>query len=76
MAYYTQTRTNSLVERALVGTAQAFDKAAAAYAKYRVYTTTLNELRTLSSRDLSDLGLSRAMLKSIARDAAEGKTPR
>ncbi len=40
------------------------------YAKYRVYRTTLNELRGLSDRELADLALSRSMLRSIAYEAA------
>ena len=71
MAYYTQTRTNSVIERILASLAQTFDTAAAAYAKHRVYRTTLNELRELSERELADLGMSRSMLRGIAREAAE-----
>jgi uncharacterized protein YjiS (DUF1127 family) len=42
-------------------------------ARYRVYRETLVELEGLSDRDLNDLGLSRAGIKSIALDAAYGK---
>jgi uncharacterized protein YjiS (DUF1127 family) len=39
-------------------------------AKYRTYRATLNELGALSDRDLADLGLHRAMIADVARDAA------
>ncbi|MEL6597141.1 MAG: DUF1127 domain-containing protein [Pseudomonadota bacterium] len=37
---------------------------------YRNYRRTLSELRTLSARELSDLGLNRSMLKRVAMEAA------
>ena len=37
----------------------------------RRYHTTLNELQMLSDRELSDLGMNRAMLRSVAWDAAQ-----
>ncbi|MEC3861961.1 DUF1127 domain-containing protein [Mesobacterium sp. TK19101] len=42
-------------------------------ARRKVYRTTLRELRSLTSRDLADLGLSRSMLSSLAYEAAYGK---
>jgi uncharacterized protein YjiS (DUF1127 family) len=39
-------------------------------AKYRMYRATLNELSSLSDRDLADLGLHRAMIADVAHDAA------
>mgnify|MGYP005992209883 CR=1 FL=1 len=48
---------NSLVERV---------------ARHRVYRETMVELESLSNRELSDLGLSRAGIKSIALEAAYG----
>lgn len=44
-----------------------------AIARRKLYTRTLEELRSLSDRDLSDLGLSRAMITEVAREAAYGK---
>ncbi len=38
----------------------------------RVYLQTLHELTNLSDRDLSDLGLARSNIASVARDAAYG----
>lgn len=42
-------------------------------AKHKIYTTTLRELSSVSDRDLSDLGMSRSMIKGIALEAAYGK---
>ena len=39
-------------------------------ARYRTYRQTVNELASLSDRELADLGLSRADIGAVARDAA------
>ena len=39
-------------------------------AQYRLYRATLNELASLSDRDLADLGLHRAMIADVAREAS------
>lgn len=41
-------------------------------ADYRLYRQTLEELQSLSSRELADLGLSRASVRQIAREAVYG----
>lgn len=41
-------------------------------AQYRLYRATLNELGSLSDRDLADLGLHRAMIADVAREASYG----
>lgn len=41
-------------------------------AKYKIYRATINELEVLSNRELSDLGLSRSMIKGVAIEAAYG----
>lgn len=41
-------------------------------ADYRLYRQTLEELQSLSSRKLADLGLSRASVRQIAREAVYG----
>lgn len=46
------------------------DRARAAFARYRAYRNTLIELQSLSSRELADLGLSRASVRDVAREAA------
>lgn len=43
-----------------------------ARAQRKVYKTTLNELRALSARDLSDLGISPSEIPFLAREAAYG----
>lgn len=42
-------------------------------ARRKVYRQTLTELRSLSNRELSDLGMHRSMLTRIALEAAYGK---
>ena len=37
-----------------------------------IYQQTLHELNSLSDRDLTDLGLSRASIRTVAREAAYG----
>jgi uncharacterized protein YjiS (DUF1127 family) len=39
------------------------------YKQYRLYSHTVSELRSLSGRDLADLGLSRSMIESVAFSA-------
>ena len=39
-------------------------------ARARVYRNTVSELQGLSDRDLADLGISRASIRSIALEAA------
>ncbi|MCO4846555.1 MAG: DUF1127 domain-containing protein [Yoonia sp.] len=71
MAFITDTRTNGIT------LAQRFaalrENFAAARAQRKIYNTTVAELANLSDRELSDLGLSRSSIKSIALDAAYGK---
>lgn len=45
----------------------------AAFARRRLYARTLNELRQLSDRELSDLGISRLSIAQVAHEAAYGK---
>ncbi len=42
------------------------------YARWRTYRKTVAELAALSNRDLTDLGLSRSMISSVAHEAAYG----
>jgi uncharacterized protein YjiS (DUF1127 family) len=50
-----------------------FRSVSEARAKRVVYVRTLRELEALSSRDLADLGIARAMIQQLAREAAYGK---
>lgn len=43
-----------------------------AYARRRLYSRTLAELRALSDRDLADLGIHRSMIRRLALEAANG----
>lgn len=47
-------------------------RARKAFADYRLYRQTLDELDALSDRELADLGISRLNITTIARDAAYG----
>lgn len=44
-----------------------------ALARRKVYRQTLNELKSLSERELGDLGLHHSMLTRVALEAAYGK---
>lgn len=50
-----------------------FDSLRARYAAYQVYRQTVRELNALGDRGLTDLGISRAMIPSLARETAYGK---
>ena len=50
----------------------AFDELKDKIARYRMYRETINELSSLSGRELTDLGMSRAQLRSVAYEAAYG----
>lgn len=43
------------------------------YANFRMYRATMNELYDLSDRELADLGLCRANIRSLAIETAYGK---
>lgn len=44
-----------------------------ALARRKVYRETLRELKSLSNRELADLGISRSMITRVAVEAAYGK---
>jgi YD repeat-containing protein len=46
------------------------NKIVTTYRAWRKYRQTYNELSRLSTRDLADLGINRAEIQSIARQAA------
>ena len=73
MAHYATTETQSVTGRVRATFGHMMERAAARLAHNRIYSNTLNELRTLNDRDLADLGLSRSMLRQVARDAADSK---
>jgi uncharacterized protein YjiS (DUF1127 family) len=71
------TATTATSARALVAGAErsigtSTERLGRAWADYRAYRTTLAELRELSDRQLSDLGMDRHGLKRIAHEAIYG----
>ncbi len=62
---YTQPRHRSV----FTVLADMFGAMATRYAQHRLYTRTLRELGRLGERELADLGLHRASLKSVAYHA-------
>jgi uncharacterized protein YjiS (DUF1127 family) len=71
MTFYTDTASNAtLVERLMATVSNVFATLAERHAKRRVFNTTLNELGSLSNRDLADLGISRSEVRRIAWEAA------
>ncbi len=66
-----QTSLNS-VAPSLAPVRNPFEAIKLRYDTYRVYRTTVKELSSLSDRGLADLGLSRSMIRSVARAAAYG----
>jgi uncharacterized protein YjiS (DUF1127 family) len=49
-----------------------FAAIAKAVADYRLYLRTIAELKSLSARELQDLGLSRFAIRDVAREAVYG----
>jgi uncharacterized protein YjiS (DUF1127 family) len=45
-------------------------------AERRAYSEAVRELSALSDRDLADIGIARADIQAVARDAAKGKAAR
>ena len=74
MAYYSQTQAHNYTQHFLSGASALMAKVAARYEHYRIYHTSVAELRKLSDRDLRDLGLHRSMIKSVAHEAADKKS--
>ncbi len=71
MAYVSGNRSATLSIGARLS--EIFTGLSEAYAAWRVYRRTLEELQELSTRELDDLGLNRSMLKAAAMEAAYGK---
>ncbi|MCC5973181.1 MAG: DUF1127 domain-containing protein [Rubellimicrobium sp.] len=71
MAYATENRTDALsvASRLDVFRAAIMDRVT----KYQLYRTTMLELKTLSDRELNDLGIDRGMIRDIAHEAAYGR---
>lgn len=52
------------------GVSVFFANVAERFRQYRVFRETYNELSALSDRELSDLGLSRSMIRRLALEAS------
>ncbi|ABG32866.1 DUF1127 domain-containing protein [Roseobacter denitrificans] len=76
MTYYNHIKSPSAFERLLAWGAHGLQQAAVAHARYRIYRSSLSELRALSDRELEDLGMSRYVLKDIAMQTAIEQTAR
>lgn len=63
------------IDRAPVASRIAATVAAArdAFGRYKIYRATVNELDSLSNRELADIGMNRSMIKSVATEAAYGR---
>lgn len=70
MAYVSGNRTQTLSLGNRLG--EIFTGMREAYAAWRVYRRTLEELQALSTRELDDLGLSRSTIRTAALEAAYG----
>ena len=63
--------TNTTVHYDLIGALRAaLRDMVARWTAYRTYRKTSDELSTLSERELHDLGLNRAMIEQVSRQAA------
>lgn len=70
MAYATQTRRAAEGASAWQWLGDLRGSLSERVAKYRLYRATLNELDSLSDRELADLGIHRADIGGIASEAA------
>ncbi len=70
MAYVNTSRA-ALARPSLIG--DVVEALRNAISRRKLYVRTLEELRTLSDRELADLGLSRSTIVDVAREAAYGK---
>lgn len=59
-----------------LGVLALIEAARSRFAEHRIYRQTVNELSTLSGRELADLGLHRSMIKRVAMQAAKDYTAR
>lgn len=71
MAYMNTTRTAQLGLSDRF--AQIVKSVKVAMQRRQIYGRTVRELNALSNRELTDLGIHRAMISQIAREAAYGK---
>lgn len=68
------THTAALKGMHVSGITTMIEAAKTRFARYRLYRQTVSELSALSNRELADLGLSRTMIRGLARQAADDFT--
>lgn len=73
MAYATEIRTSDRSDSLRSRIANFFAQLAERREQYLVFRATLHELNNLSDRELADLGLARANIRSIAWESTYGK---
>lgn len=69
MTYFTDTNVAASAQPSRI--AAFFDAIALKLRQRKVYNQTFNELSTMTSRDLFDLGLCRSDFRRLAKEAAE-----
>jgi uncharacterized protein YjiS (DUF1127 family) len=69
MAYFTETTTSA--SGGTRRTAAFFDAVVLKMRQRKMYRQTFNELCTLTSRDLADLGMCRSDFRRLSREAAD-----
>jgi uncharacterized protein YjiS (DUF1127 family) len=69
MTYFTDATTGTSARPSRV--AAFFDAITLKMRQRKAYRRTMNELCTMTSRDLADLGMSRADFRRLSREAAE-----
>ena len=69
MAYLTELglKKSTLIDQIM----DFWDVAKNSFAKRRIYRRTIQELNSLSTRELSDLGIHRSMIRQIALEATD-----
>ncbi len=65
------TNTSALKSASAGGLSALIEAAKTRFDRYRMYRQTVNELASLSDRELADLGLHRSMIRRIATQATE-----
>ncbi|MFN4101090.1 MAG: DUF1127 domain-containing protein [Pararhodobacter sp.] len=71
MAYASTQQTRSAGYLGQIG--ESLSALRTAWVRSRVYVRTYNELNALTTRELTDLGISRSMISRLAYEAAYGR---
>jgi uncharacterized protein YjiS (DUF1127 family) len=65
------TQQNALKSAPATGLTSMIEAVRTRFVRHRVYRQTVNELSSLTNRELADLGLHRSMIRRLAMQAAE-----